>query len=199
MDQSPGREDVPVTLKDRGDGNWDVTFTPEDVGEYEVRLRYGGRDIRRRPHGVTAVLSGAADRAFIMDGIRSAVAAGEEYAVTVNVGACGKGALTARLVPISPSGSRIPVEVEMSGDGIASVYYSVKQPGQYRMQLKFGGALIPKGDWTFTVYLSLFCLTNFELRAWDLAWVRLGKQAARGGQMSSLECPSGTLSRWGCK
>lgn len=45
----------------------------------------------------------------------------------------------------------VNVKVTPNNDGTYSISYKVKEPGQYTIQLKFGGQPIPGGLYTFTV------------------------------------------------
>lgn len=53
------------------------------------------------------------------------------------------------------------VEIVNNKDGTNNIYYTVKQPDEYKVSVKFGGQLIPNGEWL--VYVSIiFLFQSFE-------------------------------------
>jgi filamin len=52
--------------------------------------------------------------------------------------------------------SDVDIEVDDNHDGTFSIYYTVKDAGEYTLSVKFGGQPVPDGFYTFTVnFLSL--------------------------------------------
>lgn len=49
--------------------------------------------------------------------------------------------------------SDLDIDIEDNGDGTFSIYYTVKDAGEYTLNIKFGGQPIPEGFYTFTVRL----------------------------------------------
>lgn len=43
------------------------------------------------------------------------------------------------------------IDIEDNGDGTFSIYYTVKDAGEYTLSIKFGGQPVPEGVYTFTV------------------------------------------------
>ena len=43
------------------------------------------------------------------------------------------------------------IDIEDNGDGTFSIYYTVKDAGEYTLSIKFGGQPIPDGVYNFTV------------------------------------------------
>lgn len=56
--------------------------------------------------------------------------------------------------------SDLDIDIEDNGDKTFSIYYTVKDAGDYTISIKFGGELVPGGCYTFTVCfrLSIFML-----------------------------------------
>ena len=50
--QDPDQHPCPVHVIDKGDGTYDVTFVPEDLGTYSIVVKYGGKEISRTPYRV---------------------------------------------------------------------------------------------------------------------------------------------------
>lgn len=47
--------------------------------------------------------------------------------------------------------SDLDIDIEDNGDGTFTVYYTVKDAGDYTLSVKFGGQPVPGGFYTFTV------------------------------------------------
>lgn len=72
--------------------------------------------------------------------------------------------------------SDLDINIEDNGDGTFSIYYNVKDAGEYTLSVKFGGQTIPEGFYTFTV--SFFFVLNkyFEFlftKCKDTDWLEI--------------------------
>jgi Filamin/ABP280 repeat len=47
--------------------------------------------------------------------------------------------------------SDLDIDIEDNGDDTFSIYYTVKDAGDYTLNVKFGGQPVPNGFYTFTV------------------------------------------------
>ncbi|XP_063219242.1 filamin-A [Bacillus rossius redtenbacheri] len=137
-----------VKLQEIGDGTYKATYTPDDCGRYKVHVKYNGKDIPQSPFQVQAVATGSADKCKITEGIQRTLVNGEEYCITVNTKNAGYGAVTCRIR--STSGSDVDIDIEDNGDETFSIYYTVKDAGDYTLSIKFGGQPVPDGFYTFT-------------------------------------------------
>ncbi|CAL8082481.1 unnamed protein product [Orchesella dallaii] len=137
-----------VKVTDTGDGKFKVQYTPDDCGRYKVNVKYGGKEVPHSPFGVQSYATGSADKCKITEGKQKALTIGEEYCITVNAKNAGYGAVTCRIR--STSGSDLDIDIEDNGDGTFSIYYTVKDAGEYTLNIKFGGQPIPDGFYTFT-------------------------------------------------
>jgi hypothetical protein len=57
----------------------------------------------------------------------------------------------------------LDIDIEDNGDGTFSIYYTVKDAGDYTLSVKFGGQPVPDGFYTFTVsagYLKSYTLLH---------------------------------------
>lgn len=137
-----------VKLADNGDGTFKATYIPDDCGRYKVSVKYGGKEVPHSPFQVQAVATGSAEKCQITEGIQHSLTSGEEYCITVNAQNAGYGAVTCRIR--STSGSDLDIDIEDNGDGTFSIYYTVKDAGDYTLSVKFGGQPVPNGFYTFT-------------------------------------------------
>lgn len=53
--------------------------------------------------------------------------------------------------------SDLDIDIEDNGDDTFSIYYTVKDAGEYTLNVKFGGQPVPNGFYTFTVR-STICI-----------------------------------------
>jgi filamin len=137
-----------VKLADNGDGTFKATYIPDDCGRYKVSVKYGGKEVPHSPFQVQALATGSAEKCQITEGIQHSLTSGEEYCITVNAKNAGYGAVTCRIR--STSGSDLDIDIEDNGDGTFSIYYTVKDAGDYTLSVKFGGQPVPDGFYTFT-------------------------------------------------
>lgn len=52
--------------------------------------------------------------------------------------------------------SDLDIDIEDNEDGTFSIYYTVKDAGDYTLSVKFGGQPVPDGFYTFTVSCYIF-------------------------------------------
>ncbi|XP_076681202.1 filamin-A-like isoform X2 [Andrena cerasifolii] len=137
-----------VEIEDLGDGKYKATYLPDDCGCYKVRVKYGGADVLNCPINVQSISTGKAEKCKIKEGIQQTLAEGEEYCITVDTENAGCGAVTCCIR--STSGSEVAdIDIEDNGDGTVSIYYTVADPGEYTVSIKFGGLPVPEGCYTF--------------------------------------------------
>lgn len=92
---------------------------------------------------------------FFVEGIQEKLAIGEEYCITVNADQAGQGAVTCKITSkTDKTTSDVNIEVEDNGDGTFSIYYRVKDAGDYSLNVKFGGQPVPGGNYSFSVSFS---------------------------------------------
>lgn len=137
-----------VKLVDNGDGTFSASYVPDDCGKYKVSVKYGDQEVGHAPFPVQAYATGKADKCKITEGITHALNIGEEYCITVNAKNAGNGAVTCRIR--STSGSDLDIDIEDNGDGTFSIFYTVKDAGEYTLSVKFGGQPVPEGFYSFT-------------------------------------------------
>ena len=64
-------------------------------------------------------------------------------------------------------------DVTDNGDGTWSVYYTVEEPGDYTMALKYGGQPVPQGFYTFTVSTPLASCVLIAFLPVNVFWTTL--------------------------
>ncbi|KAF7233232.1 hypothetical protein EG68_08612 [Paragonimus skrjabini miyazakii] len=131
------------------------TYEPYLVGPHKIHVMFAGSEVDRSPFIVQSIATGRADLCRIKEGAKDVVQVDVENVITVDTSKGGKGNLTCQIVqpPIQPGASAtlLPVETSDNKDGTVSVYYTPKQVGQLSVELRYGGQLIPNGEFTQTV------------------------------------------------
>ncbi|XP_022254826.1 filamin-A-like, partial [Limulus polyphemus] len=135
-------------LTNNNDGTYSVSYVPDDLGEYQVSVFYGGQEVPNSPFLVNSYPVGQAEKCRITEGVQEKIAIGEEYCITVNAEQAGKGAVNCHISSTSDSVSDADIEVEDNGDGTFSIYYTVKEVGEYMICITFGGQPVPGGVYT---------------------------------------------------
>lgn len=130
------------------DGTYKVTYIPEDVGPYNISVKYGGQEVPNSPMMVNSFPVGHPEKCKITEGKQEKLQIGEEYCITVNSQQAGTGAVTCRITSTAGADSDVDIQVEDNGDGTFSLFYTVKDAGQYTISIKFGGQPIPGGVFT---------------------------------------------------
>ncbi|CAG5133090.1 unnamed protein product, partial [Candidula unifasciata] len=136
-------------IQDHRDGTYDVVYTPEDQGLYDITVQYGGQNAPGSPFHVKATPTGDASKCRITDGDDRTIPVGKETIITVDAAQAGVGKVTCRIR--SPSGSDIDIDIIDQGDGTFSISFTPQFPGPYTIEIKFGGELVPNGT---TVVMS---------------------------------------------
>ncbi|TNN09515.1 Filamin-A isoform 1 [Schistosoma japonicum] len=132
-----------LEVVDVGDGTYICHYTPMIVGRHTVRVKYGGQEIPESPFLVPVAPSGRANLCRIENGNNSRIPVGQECVITVNTAQAGTGQLTCRIV--TPSGATADVEVHEAPNGRVNIYYTPPIRGDYLVEIRFGGELIPNG------------------------------------------------------
>ncbi|GAA48860.1 filamin-C [Clonorchis sinensis] len=135
------------------------TYEPYLVGPHNIHVMFAGVEVDNSPFVIQSVPTGRADLCSIEDPISEIVAIETENVIRVNTAKGGTGRLTCQVVqPATKPGvsaTLLPVESEENKDGVVSVYYTPKQLGELCVELRFGGQLIPGGE--FTQKVSIGC------------------------------------------
>nr|XP_042902335.1 filamin-A isoform X2 [Parasteatoda tepidariorum] len=145
--KKPDNKPLKAQVINNNDGTYKVRYVPEDVGPHKISVKYGGQEVPNSPITVNSYAVGQADKCKITEGIEDKVSIGEEYCITVNTEQAGMGAITCNITSSNISGD-VDIHVEDNSDGTFSIFYSVKEKGDYTINVKFGGNPVPGGSFT---------------------------------------------------
>lgn len=148
--QIDGPEDVVDCRVERtSDGDFLVTYTPNEVGVHDVRVAWDGADVTGSPFHPRVVdprkvrVIGGWEAHCDSRG-RLELAAHVTKKINLDVAEAGPGQLTAECV--GPSGQTVPVAVESAGPGGTRqrLLLTPRGPGEHRLTVLYGGAPLPR-------------------------------------------------------
>ncbi|XP_041349933.1 filamin-A-like isoform X2 [Gigantopelta aegis] len=147
--QRPDGTYICPMITDNGDGTYSVTYTPEDLGVYDIKVKYAGKDVPGSPFNVKATPTGDASKCKITDGAEKTVPVNKETFIRIDAQTAGMGKITCRIR--SPNGTDIDIDILDQGDGTFTISFIPQFPGEYTIEIKFGGNAIPEGQYTIQV------------------------------------------------
>ncbi|KAG4075282.1 hypothetical protein HA402_003073 [Bradysia odoriphaga] len=152
-----GKADINVTIKNpQGkalvprmdqieDGTYAVSFIPDECGPYNVSIKYGDNDVVGSPFILQAHPTGEAEKCKIVENAPKVQEFGNKSRVTVDAREAGDGAVTCKI--ISDTGSDVDIDI-IEKDGFFDIFYVLNDPGDYDLDIKFGGKNIPDGTYS---------------------------------------------------
>lgn len=155
----PSKEDINVSIKGPDgkplvpkmeqveDGTYAVSFVPDECGPYNVSIKCGGKDVLGSPFLLQAIPTGEAEKVKLLEAIPTNQEYGKKNHVALDAREAGTGAVTCKILSHSEAGD-VDLEV-IEKDGFFDIFYTLKDPGDYDLDIKFGGQNIPNG--TFTI------------------------------------------------
>eukprot|EP01126_Amoeba_proteus_P048651 TRINITY_DN5642_c0_g1_i5.p1 TRINITY_DN5642_c0_g1~~TRINITY_DN5642_c0_g1_i5.p1 ORF type:complete len:909 (-),score=226.19 TRINITY_DN5642_c0_g1_i5:318-3044(-) len=170
--QLTGDSSVPVNVADKGDGTYDLSYTPFKAGPYQLSVTVGGVPVGGAPNPVSLLVVAAGPDAShsiaFGPGINTA-AVGSSNSFTVEArdefdnplsfgGADVGGELT------MDDGTEVPLEIVDNGDGTYSCSYDlVKKAGQYNLVPRLNGSPVKGAPFALNVLPGPFSLDSTEV------------------------------------
>ena len=137
-----GRE-VPLRLDDKRDGTVQAHYTPTSSSQHVVMVNYGGVATKKSPYRVkiASPLNPAMVSAF-GPGLEKGVKSNVPTHFNVDCREAGPGNLDVKL--LSPEDRELPISLTDNEDGTYTVDYMPPQPGNYTVNLNYGGLKVPQ-------------------------------------------------------
>ncbi|XP_056000448.1 filamin-A-like isoform X18 [Ostrea edulis] len=140
-------------IVDNGDGTFTVSYVPDDLGTYEILIRFGGQVVPSTPFKVNTYPVGDATKCRITEGLENTtVPINKETVICVDASQAGDGKVTCRIR--SPSGNDIDIDIVENPDGTFSILFTPQMMGAYTINIKFGGQSVPGGEYDIQVLTS---------------------------------------------
>ena len=152
-----GAADVEAKVADNGNGTYDVTYNPEEPGDYQVAVTLHDQPIKDAPFSVSIKTSPSAGNSWAEgDGL---VKGQEDKPSEFKIHAVDKKgqALTAGgdgdefTVKAKGPNGEVPVELKDNGDGTYDCSYTPNAPGEYEVNVNFGDKPIKDMPCKFSV------------------------------------------------
>ncbi|XP_014601690.1 PREDICTED: filamin-A-like [Polistes canadensis] len=136
-----GRQ-VPVRLDEKRDGTVQANYTPTSASQHVIMVNYGGVATKKSPFRVkvAAPFNPAAVTAF-GPGVESGVKSNIPTHFNIDCREAGPGNMGVTIV--SEDGRELPVSLTDNEDNTYSVQYVAPQPGNYFVNLTYGGLVVP--------------------------------------------------------
>ncbi|XP_025994671.1 filamin-A isoform X3 [Solenopsis invicta] len=136
-------KDVPVRLEVKQDGTVQAHYTPTSSSQHVVMVNYGGVATKKSPYRVkiASPLNPAKVSAF-GPGLEKGVKSNVPTHFNVDCREAGPGKLDVKL--LNPEGRELPISLTDNEDGTFVVDYMPPQPGNYTVNLNYGGLKVPQ-------------------------------------------------------
>ncbi|KAL6438960.1 hypothetical protein ACFW04_003771 [Cataglyphis niger] len=136
-------KEVPLKLDEKRDGTVQVHYTPTTSSQHVVMVNYGGVATKKSPYRVkiASPLNPAMVSAF-GPGLEKGVKSNIPTHFNVDCREAGPGKLDVKL--LSPEDRELPISLTDNEDGTYTVDYMPPQPGNYTVNLNYGGLKVPQ-------------------------------------------------------
>ncbi|XP_070164419.1 filamin-like isoform X1 [Polyergus mexicanus] len=136
-------KEVPLKLNDKRDGTVQAHYTPTSSSQHVVMINYGGVATKKSPYRVkiASPLNPAMVSAF-GPGLEKGVKSNIPTHFNVDCREAGPGKLDVKL--LSPEDRELPISLTDNEDGTYTVDYMPPQPGNYTVNLNYGGLNVPQ-------------------------------------------------------
>ncbi|ESO10099.1 hypothetical protein HELRODRAFT_72745 [Helobdella robusta] len=140
----------PEIKKTATPGVYNVTYTPESVGEYVIPVKFNKEPVPNSPFKVKSLPVGNADKVKFVDEVQPVVAVGQPSTINLDPSKAGDGQVTCRINSLSDDD--VDIDILDNGDGTMSIVYTPTKPGDYALEIKFGGKPVPDGKFVQKVF-----------------------------------------------
>lgn len=143
--RGPDGKKVPVKIIDNEDGTYDAVFTPEDVGNHNVDVKFDGKKVPGAP--VTVPVKPGIDANKVKctgDGLKNPKAKHDNQ-FTIDTSSAGPGDdVEVEVIPLDKNGNpvpdkKVPVTIKDLGNGVKSAVFNPDNEGPYMVDVKFCG------------------------------------------------------------
>ncbi|XP_012059920.1 PREDICTED: filamin-A isoform X3 [Atta cephalotes] len=136
-------KEVPLRLGDNRNGTVQAYYTPISSSPHVVMVNYGGVATKKSPYRVkiASPLNPAMVSAF-GPGLEKGVKSNVPTHFNVDCREAGPGKLDIKMV--NPEGRELPISLTDNEDGTYVVDYMPPQPGNYTVNLNYGGLKVPQ-------------------------------------------------------
>ncbi|KRX66982.1 Filamin-A, partial [Trichinella sp. T9] len=149
-------EGLPVSTKHTEKGTYldKFTFIPDIAGTYDISIKYGGEPVLNSPFALRVLpVGGDFSKCQITEGRFETATVGEEQCIKVSTDPAGRGRVTCQILSAEPPTKIVNVVIEQHDD-FCLLFYTLPNPGLYRITVRYGGQILQKGQWFIRGELS---------------------------------------------
>ncbi|XP_054726584.1 filamin-A isoform X3 [Anastrepha obliqua] len=152
--KNPKGKQLAPRMEEVGSGTYVVSFVPDECGTYHVSIKYGDKDIEGSPFKLEAFPTGEAKKCKLVEEAPKIQASGSKSHLTVDARDAGDGAVTCKITDHKSGREIVDIDV-LEKDGFFDIFYALKDPGDYDINVKFGGKDIPNGSFAIKAVESI--------------------------------------------
>ncbi|XP_053946397.1 filamin-A isoform X3 [Anastrepha ludens] len=152
--KNPKGKQLAPRMEEVGSGTYVVSFVPDECGTYHVSIKYGDKDIEGSPFKLEAFPTGEAKKCKLVEEAPKVQASGSKSHLTVDARDAGDGAVTCKITDHKSGREIVDIDV-LEKDGFFDIFYALKDPGDYDINVKFGGKDIPNGSFAIKAVESI--------------------------------------------
>ncbi|XP_037819334.1 filamin-A isoform X5 [Lucilia sericata] len=147
--KNPKGKQIKPRLQEINDGTYVVSFVPDECGTYNVSIKYGGQEIEGSPFKLEAFATGEAKKCKLVEEAPKIQPSGSKSHLTVDAREAGDGAVTCKITTKQGMEVLDLVDIDViEKDGFFDIFYALNDPGDYDVNVKFGGKDIPNGSFS---------------------------------------------------
>ncbi|XP_055382224.1 filamin-A isoform X2 [Condylostylus longicornis] len=150
--KNPKGKPLKPKMEQLENGSYTVSFVPDECGPYNVSIKYGGKEIQGSPFTLQAYPTGEAKKCKLVEEAPKIQPSGSKSHMTVDAREAGDGAVTCKIT--SKNGNDVDIDV-IEKDGFFDIFYTLNEPGEYDLNVKFGGQSIPNGHYSIKAVESI--------------------------------------------
>ena len=135
-------------IKGKGDGTFDVTYLPEDIGPHKISVSWNDDPIPGSPFTVSVLAPADASKCTVTDLPEGRLRTNTTYSFNVDFSEAGTGEMKA-----FAQGPTVPESclVKPNESGLYSVNFTPAEVGPLKVEVSYGGKPIPQSPFEFTV------------------------------------------------
>ncbi|KRK03444.1 filamin-A isoform X4 [Drosophila yakuba] len=151
--KNPKGKAMQPRLEEVSTGTYVVSFVPDECGTYQCSIKYGDKEIEGSPFKLEAFPTGEAKKCKLVEQAPKIQSSGSQSHLKVDAREAGDGAVTCKIT--NKAGSEI-VDIDViEKDGFFDILYALNDPGDYDINVKFGGKDIPNGSFAIKAVESI--------------------------------------------
>ncbi|XP_022101216.1 filamin-A-like isoform X2 [Acanthaster planci] len=132
----PREKEIPCKVQDNGNNTFTVNYAPEAPGDYNVGVKFGGKEVPQSPIPVRVIPNVDVSKIKVKD-LEPTVVLGKPFTVEVDISEAGIPELAVDLK--KPSGEEVEAEVTPVNETCTQVTFVPEEEGPHELKMTCGG------------------------------------------------------------